>query len=43
MLVDGSAGLNLNSIKLMEKFQISKKVLTPAGAFLIRLKRIYNF
>jgi hypothetical protein len=43
MLVDGSAGLNLISIKLMEKFQISKKVLAPTGAFLIRLKHIYNF
>jgi hypothetical protein len=33
MLVDGSAGLNLISVKLMEKLQISRKELAPTGAF----------
>jgi hypothetical protein len=33
MLVDGGAGLNLISVKLMEVLQISKRELTPTGAF----------
>jgi hypothetical protein len=33
MLVDGRAGLNLISVKLMEVLQISKKELTPTDAF----------
>jgi hypothetical protein len=33
MLVDGDACLNLISLKLMEELHISKKELTPTGAF----------
>jgi hypothetical protein len=33
MLVDGRAGLNLISVKLMEVLQISKRELTPTNAF----------
>jgi hypothetical protein len=33
MLVDGGAGLNLILVKLMEVLQISKRDLTPTGAF----------
>jgi hypothetical protein len=33
MLVDGGVGLNLISVKLMEKLQISKRELSPTGVF----------
>jgi hypothetical protein len=33
MLVDGGASLNIIFVKLMETLQISKKELTPTGAF----------
>jgi hypothetical protein len=33
MLVDGGAGLNVISVKLMEVLHISKRKLTPTGAF----------
>jgi hypothetical protein len=33
MLVDGGTGLNLISVKLMEKLKISQKELAPTGAF----------
>jgi hypothetical protein len=33
MLVDGEAGLNVISVKLMEVLQISKRELAPTSAF----------
>jgi hypothetical protein len=33
MLVDGSAGLNLISVKLMEKLQVAEEQLAPTGTF----------
>ena len=33
MLVDGGAGLNLLSVKLMEKLQLTEELLQPTGSF----------
>jgi hypothetical protein len=33
MLVDGGAGLNLISVKLIEKLQIAEEQLAPTGTF----------